>query len=204
MGGTPFSLICLTAPRNHQWFQLADGSGIVIAYRMLDLVDTWRMGDIDRSERIDGVYTASAGALTLHERHIDVQGWYPSEIPDHVSGFERSFASGGAAFGAFDGDRLVGIIGLRTTPVGGDPTVMQLEPLHISAPYRNQGLGKHLVTLIAERARSLGATALYISAIPTRNTVEAYIRMGAHVLAEPDPVLLAKEPEDIHLLLPLT
>jgi hypothetical protein len=57
--------------------------------------------------------------------------------------------------------------------------------------------------LLAERARALGASGLYISATPTRNTVDAYRRMGASVLARPDPDLLAREPDDVHLLLPV-
>jgi predicted N-acetyltransferase YhbS len=80
---------------------------------------------------------------------------------------------------------------------------MRLEPLHVSAPYRNQGIGKHLTQLVANAARSRGATSLYISSIPAKNSVDAYLRMGATVLAQPDPELFANEPEDIHLVLPL-
>ena len=60
-----------------------------------------------------------------------------------------------------------------------------------------------LTKMLADQARSLGATALYISATPTRGPVDAYLRMGARVMAVPDPQLLAAEPEDIHLRLGL-
>lgn len=60
-----------------------------------------------------------------------------------------------------------------------------------------------LTELAASRARSLGAAALYISATPTRGTVDAYLRMGAQLLRAPDPELFAREPEDIHLCLSL-
>ena len=52
-------------------------------------------------------------------------------------------------------------------------------------------------------ARELGAAFLYVSAAPTRHTVEFYLRCGARLAEDPDPELLALEPHDIHLELPL-
>ncbi len=174
-----------------------------ITFRELTHDDLPLIAEIDRSEIIDGQYTFAQGELTFHAKRIDVQGWYPGALTDHIADMGNAITEGGAAFGAFDGELLVGIVGLNTTPVGGDPGIMQLEPLFVSAPYRNKGIGKRLTSLLAERARSLGARALYISSIPTRNSVEAYLRMGAVPLATPDPVLFEKEPEDIHLILNL-
>jgi hypothetical protein len=57
--------------------------------------------------------------------------------------------------------------------------------------------------MAANLARSLGARVLYISAAPTRRTVEVYLHMGARLLEAPDPELFAREPEDIHLALSL-
>jgi predicted N-acetyltransferase YhbS len=167
-----------------------------VTYRELHTAEIPQMSAIDRQESIDGVYIAESGQLTFHERRIEVAGWYPTEIPDHVAHLEAFLAGGGAVIAAWDGETMVGIAGLRAAPVGGDPAVMQLEPLQVSAPYRHRGIGGILVRLIADAARARGARALYISSIPTRNTVDAYIRMGAHVLANPDPELFAQEPDD--------
>jgi GNAT superfamily N-acetyltransferase len=71
------------------------------------------------------------------------------------------------------------------------------------APYHHRGIGRQLPWRLAERARRVGATGLYVSATPTRDTVDAYRHMGAIVLETPDPALLALEPDDIHLLLPI-
>ncbi len=172
-----------------------------IAFRELKLEDLPAMVEIDRAETIDAIYTVTDGQLVLHEKQIDVHGWYPSEVPAHVEHLASFIQAGGAAFGAFDGERLVGIGGLNIGPIGGDTSVMQLEPLHVSSGYRGRGIGRRLVELVADRARSLGGRALYISSISTRNSVDAYLRLGATVLENPDPVLFAKEPEDIHLLL---
>ena len=175
----------------------------IITYRELTPDEVVMFETIDRSEVIDGQYRARGADLQFVPIHIDVQGWYESEIPMHIDNIVEAIAEGGVAFGAWDGDQLVGISALVTKPVGNDPAIMRLEPLHVSAPYRNQGIGTRLTMLVADAARSRGATALYISATPTRNTVDAYIRMGASVLAIPDPELFADEPEDIHLLLQL-
>jgi hypothetical protein len=44
-----------------------------------------------------------------------------------------------------------------------------------------------------------GAHRLYISATPSENTVNFYVRLGCTVAKEPDSDLSELEPEDIHL-----
>jgi hypothetical protein len=61
-------------------------------------------------------------------------------------------------------------------------------------------LGKRLFDLARAVARERGARQLYISATPSENTVNFYLRLGCQVAEEPDPELLALEPEDIHLV----
>jgi predicted N-acetyltransferase YhbS len=174
-----------------------------VTYRELETIDAGLFSAIDRSEVIDGRYTVVDGRLVLEPRYHVVTGWYPSEIADHPTRIRHFISTGGRAFGAWHDTTLVGLVALDASGVGGDPSVMQLEPLHVSANYRNFGIGKTLVSMIADAARDLGATSIYISSIPTRNSVDAYLRMGARLASPPDPKLLAKEPEDIHLVLPL-
>lgn len=174
-----------------------------VTYREIETIDGELFSTIDRSEVIDGRYTDVGGRLVLEPHYHVVTGWYPSEIVDHPAKIRHFISSGGSAFGAFAGSRLVGLAALEPSRVGGDASVMQLEPLHVSAGYRNRGIGKTLVSLVADAARNLGATSIYISSIPTRSSVDAYLRMGARLAAPPDPVLLAMEPEDIHLVLPI-
>jgi hypothetical protein len=63
--------------------------------------------------------------------------------------------------------------------------------------------GRKLFGKAAEAARALGAKALYISAIPTENTVNFYLHLGASLAADPDPDLFRAEPDDVHLIYPL-
>ncbi len=174
-----------------------------MSYRSLSKGEVPLIATIERSEIIDGRYAVVNGKLTLSAlRHV-VTGWNPSELTDHVDQIQHALADGGLAYGAWHESDLVGLSKLVVTGVGGDSSVMQLEPLHVSAPWRNQKIGRTLLAMVADAARSLSATSLYISSIPTRNTVDAYPRIGAVVLERPDPALLALEPEDIHMALTL-
>jgi len=60
-------------------------------------------------------------------------------------------------------------------------------------------LGRRLFELAKATAREQGAKQLYISATPSENTVNFYLRLGCRVTAQPDPELLELEPKDIHL-----
>jgi hypothetical protein len=61
-------------------------------------------------------------------------------------------------------------------------------------------LGKRLFDLAADEARRRGARTMYISATPSENTVNFYMRRGSVIAGEPDPELFEFEPEDIHLV----
>lgn len=108
--------------------------------------------------------------------------------------------AGGVVLGATDGNRLVGVATLvpRLTT-----TWAQLHYLHVSRPYRRQGVARQLVTEVIRRARESGAEALYVSATPSQSAVGFYRSMGFVPVAEPHPRLFALEPEDIHMSLPL-
>ena len=76
---------------------------------------------------------------------------------------------------------------------------MQLKFLHVSHQSRKQGLGPKLFNMAVEKARALDARKLYISATPSENTVNYYMKLGCVLATEIDPELFTLEPEDIHL-----
>ena len=80
---------------------------------------------------------------------------------------------------------------------------LQLKFLHVSRQYRGSGLGRTLFQEAVDKARSLGARTLYISATPSENTVRFYQSLGCRLSENPEPKLLALEPDDIHLELAL-
>jgi GNAT superfamily N-acetyltransferase len=175
-----------------------------VEYRELSRDEASRLGSIDRAEHVDAVYRMRDGKLALEESGEEVSGWEPEELTAYVARLKDLIDTGGMALGAWKGDRLIGLASLDPRPVGGDPARMKLDMLYVSAGHRGHGIARRLVEQVAARARSMGAGALYISATPTRNTVDVYRRLGAEPLASPDPALFRNEPEDVHLLLRLT
>ena len=94
---------------------------------------------------------------------------------------------------------LVGIVVLDNQRIGKHKDQLQLKFLHVSRSHRQKGLGTRLFELARATARRTGAKRLYISATPSENTVNFYLRLGCAVAEEPDPELFELEPEDIHL-----
>jgi predicted N-acetyltransferase YhbS len=154
---------------------------------------------IDRREVIDHVYHLEQGQLVRKPEHYDMQGWNPGEAEHYTPILLDCFDRGGWFCGAFDDGKLAGVAILDNKFIGRDKNQLQLKFLHISRDHRGQGLGKKLFQAAGEKARELGAKQMYISATPSENTVNFYMRLGAVVTDEPDPDLFALEPEDIHL-----
>jgi predicted N-acetyltransferase YhbS len=162
-----------------------------------EIEDIWL---IDRREVIENVYHLEHDRLVLKPEHYDMQDWHPGEAELYTPLLQESFDRGGWFCGAFDKARLVGVANLDNKFIGRDKDQLQLKFLHVSRGYRKLGLGRQLFDLARDKARQRGAKRMYISATPSENTVNFYLRWGAVVTNEPDPQLFALEPEDIHFV----
>jgi predicted N-acetyltransferase YhbS len=161
-----------------------------------EIKQVWK---IDRSEVIANGYYLENGVLVLRPQPYDVQGWPPGEAEKYTPILLDCFDRGGWFYGVFDHTQLVGAAVVESKRIGKHKDQLQLKFLHVSHSYRNKGLGKKLFELGKATARERGAKRLYISATPSENTVNFYLRLGCTVAAEPDPELFELEPEDIHL-----
>jgi ribosomal protein S18 acetylase RimI-like enzyme len=81
------------------------------------------------------------------------------------------------------------------------PGIVQVALLYVSRPYRRRGVADALMDEMEHLARDRGAHALYVSSVPSESAVGFYLARGFRP-TEPLPEPLAKEPEDIHMLLP--
>jgi GNAT superfamily N-acetyltransferase len=172
-------------------------------YRELEAHRASLLGSVDRSEAIDALYRRVDGVLRLEPAQLAVTGWQGDELAALVARLQCVLALGGRTFGGWHDGLIVGVGALDVTPVAGALDMMRLDMLYVSAAHRRRGVGRRLVELVAAHARSLGATRLYVSATPTRASVDFYRGLGAELLERPDPELFAREPEDIHLCLRL-
>ncbi len=171
----------------------------MITRRKLLREEITQVWNIDRSEVVDNIYHLENGTLVLRRQHFDVRGWPPGEAEKYTPILLDCFDRGGWFHGAFDDAELVGAAVLESKRIGERKDQLQLKFLHVSNSYRNRGLGTELFELARATAREKGAGRLYISATPSENTINFYLRLGCAVAREPDPELVELEPEDIHL-----
>ena len=172
-----------------------------ITYRRLVCADLSRIGEIDRTERIETLYVQRGSRLEERVGDFSARAWFSEREGEHSVAHQRAeceryLAAGGIALGAFADGRLVGI-GVVTPHIR--PGVAQLAFLHVSNGYRARGVGGHLTEELERLARDHGDTTMVVSATPSLNTVRFYRRRGFEPMAEPLPELYELEPEDVHM-----
>jgi predicted N-acetyltransferase YhbS len=155
--------------------------------------------NIDRSEVIENIYRLENGALVLRPQYFDVRGWPPGEAEKYTPILIDCFDRGGWFYALFNAAEPVGVVVVDSKRIGRRKDQLQLEFLHVSSACRNRGFGAQLFELAKATARERGARRLYISATPSENTINFYLRLGCAIAEEPDPKLVELEPEDIHL-----
>jgi GNAT superfamily N-acetyltransferase len=158
-----------------------------------------KLSEIDRSEVVEFNYRLSHGKLELFDYYCEIKRFSETKLVQLKTGLYHLYDGGGAIYGALCENKLVGIASLDSRFRGENLNRLQLALLHVDKNYRKCGIGKHLVELVAEKARKLGAQQLYISAAPIKNTVEFYMKLGCKLTAELEADLFELEPEDIHM-----
>jgi len=154
---------------------------------------------LDRREIVQNIYVLRDRNLVLKPDYFDIQGWPPGEAELHTPLLLDCYDRGGMFWGAFENSTLFGVAILESKFISSQQDTLQLKFLHVSRDVRKQGLGSRLFNLAAEEARTLGARKLYISATPSENTINYYLRLGCVLATKVEPELFALEPEDIHL-----
>jgi GNAT superfamily N-acetyltransferase len=172
-----------------------------IAYRELDPADLARIGEIDRTERIDALYVQSGTRLEERLGDFSARPWFEEGEGEHSVARQRAecegyLAAGASAIGAFADERLVGIGIVRPHLRAG---IAQCAFLHVSNGYRAAGIGRRLLMELERLAREQGDTAMVVSATPSRNTVRFYLGRGFEPMPEPFAELYELEPEDVHM-----
>jgi ribosomal protein S18 acetylase RimI-like enzyme len=172
----------------------------MLVIRQLQAADWQRLHEIDLSEHITLIYRLVDGELQP-EAHDwrrppgDVAFW------DHQIAEWQDTLKLDVWLGAFVEERLAGLASLRYELA---PNLAQLTTLHVSQHYRRQGVARALVQAVIELAQARGATSLYVSATPSESAVNFYLSQGFRPTSEPNPEMYALEPEDIHMIRPLS
>src|SRR5437762_1504390 len=94
--------------------QATDVVRAAITYRRLVAADLARIGEIDRTERIDTLYVQDGARLEERAGEWSAGAWFSDGDGEHSVAHQRAeceryLAAGGVALGAFADERLVGI-----------------------------------------------------------------------------------------------
>ena len=163
-----------------------------------------RFAEIDRSEEARTHYRQVGKALIAESVQDSIPNFFVEgdhhSLPELVRVWQPVVDAGGVLLGAFEEGRLAGIA-LLGEEVAID--VVQLALLFVSRPYRRCGVANALLDQCERLVRERDAAAIYVSSVPTESAVGFYLSRG-FLPTEPLPGPLAKEPDDIHMLLTLS
>ncbi|WP_454190966.1 GNAT family N-acetyltransferase [Paenibacillus sp. Marseille-Q7038] len=175
----------------------------MITYQRLKAEQVQKLKEIDRSEHIDLIYEMDRNHLIEISANHECPNWDKVLLQEIEQRYLFELHNGGAAIGAFDGDRLIGFGVLAHTFRGKNLDQLQVDLMYVSRKYRRQGVGTRILQDLADEARARGAKTLYISSTETRSAVSFYKSNGSILTDKLDQELFDKEPKDIHMVIQL-
>lgn len=162
-----------------------------------------RFREIDRSEEVSIHYRQVGKRLVSESVNDSVPNFLADgdlhSVPELIKTWQPVVDAGGLLLGAFEDGHLAGIALLGGEVATG---VRQVALLYVSRPHRGRGVATALMAQMERLARDENARALYVSSVPTDSAVGFYLSCGFRP-TDPLPELFAKEPDDVHMLLPL-
>jgi GNAT superfamily N-acetyltransferase len=174
-----------------------------IEYQKLDKHNILELINIDRSDYSDMMYKIEDGELIIVNEIFNHPGLTKNKYDPYIQDLKEILDEGGVVFGAFQGGKLKGISSIDKNFVGKNKDMINLSILWVSKELRKNGIAKKLFELCKNEAKIKNVDKLYISATPSKNTIDFYLKMGCRVTEEIDSDLFNEEPEDIHLELKL-
>ncbi|WP_026040229.1 MULTISPECIES: GNAT family N-acetyltransferase [unclassified Acinetobacter] len=166
-----------------------------LQYSEIDLI--WQQ--ISRRELITQNYVKQS--LQLEDCFYDVQQWDDYHLQYDPPKLKQLYQQKAELMGAFDlNGQMLGISAVSNQIIHDYPDAKLLHYFYVDADHQGQGIGTQLMQAAKTSANCLGAKQLYISATPSKRTVDFYMKYGAKLLDHPDQQLWQLEPEDIHLL----
>jgi len=171
----------------------------MVQIREIQINEIDRIKEIQREEEIFGYYKLNDGFLVVIDKHEHVFSFDKDELSNIINRQRKIKSEGGVVIGAFDNESLVGVVSVESKRRGIEMSYCKMDILYVSNTHIRLGIGSRLVKESKKAARSFGAGKLYISATPTINTVDFYLRVGAILAKELDLELYQREPDDIHL-----
>lgn len=128
-----------------------------------------------------------------------IEQWGLDEYRFLVECLHNTIKTGGAVFGAFKNNSLLGFASVESQFFGSKKEYLQLSSLHTSYENRGMGIGKNLFSIVCKKAKEMGAQKLYISAHSSQETQAFYKAQGCIEATEYNEKLVEAEPCDCQL-----
>lgn len=170
-----------------------------ITFSLLEQSELIRIGEIDRAENIFECYEYKDGELIIKSVCDLVDSFDEEELKDIIQRQNLLITNGGKVIAAFADGKLVGVASVERKRRGNKQNYCKMDVLYVSNSYRGNKIGHQLVRRCKLTAKGFGVEKLYISATPTKATVDFYLKEGARLAEEVDEELFELEPLDIHL-----
>jgi len=172
-------------------------------FRNLKKEEIEKIKEINREESVNKVFYHENGRLKLKNENYGAtnEWWQEKEVPHIIPRIQKIFDNGGLVYGAFRKGKLVGLAAVENKFLKNHTDLMNLDALYVSNKLRGKKLGYKLLKKAEEFAKKKKAKGLYISATPSKHTVDFYIKNGAELVDDPNDRLFKREPEDIHLVI---
>lgn len=158
-----------------------------------DLLD-----DYHRYQEVKRSWRKEKGEWVLKDNPY-VEDWNLSKKRSVTKELLDCIQNGGAVFGAFYENKLVGFASLTSTFFGHRKEYLEMPMLHVSYECRRNGVGKQLFHLIADNARSMGARKIYISAHSSEESQSFYKSVGCVEAKEINQKMADNEPYDCQM-----
>jgi GNAT superfamily N-acetyltransferase len=107
-----------------------------------------------------------------------IRDWDSNKKKWALEYYTRGIDQGDIVIGVFDENKLIGIARIDKELRGSQSQYVNLSIIILSYGYRNKGTGRRLFAVICEKAISLNAKKLYVSAEPAKGPIAFYQKMG--------------------------
>lgn len=165
------------------------GADVVLRLLFVAELTPKLLADFCHRQEIRRRWVRRCGAWVL-EPADDLRQWSPQKrawVPLYL---QAQVQRGGMALGAFWDGRLVGFGCIDGELQGRQARYANLTMLFVDDRCKRRGVGRRLFLQLCECAAALGANRVFVSAVPSEETVAFYLAMGCTDAAESIPAFV--------------
>lgn len=135
------------------------------------------LGTFVHSQKITKKWVKENGAWELTNASI-LREWSAEKRIWITEYMRHQIDRGGITVGAFICEQLIGFCCVDGMVYGNSAKYANLTMLFVDDNWKRNGIGKFLLQEACEHAKKLGAAKIFISAIPSAETIAFYLKMG--------------------------